>query len=52
MAFPARDVKAVKSRFGADSVKYDLRRQKDSGIWPLFTDDPNGVHSRCGLHTR
>jgi catechol 2,3-dioxygenase-like lactoylglutathione lyase family enzyme len=43
MAFSARDVKAVKARFDAAGVKYDLRRQKDSGIWQLFTHDPNGA---------
>ncbi|MEO8921222.1 MAG: VOC family protein [Caldimonas sp.] len=43
MAFSAGDVKAVKARFDAASVKYDLRRQKDSGIWQLFTYDPSGA---------
>ena len=43
MAFSASDVKGVKARFDAASVKYDLRRQKDSGIWQLFTYDPTGA---------
>ena len=43
MAFSASDVKGVKARFDAAGVKYDLRRQKDSGIWQLFTYDPNGA---------
>ena len=43
MAFSASDVKGVKARFDAASVKYDLRRQKESGIWQLFTYDPNGA---------
>ena len=43
MAFTASDVKAVKARFDAAGVKYDLRRQKDSGVWQLFTHDPNGA---------
>ena len=43
MAFTAKDVKAVKARFDAAGVRYDLRRQKDSGIWQLFTYDPNGA---------
>ena len=43
MAFSASDVKAVKARFDATGVKYDLRRQKESGIWQLFTYDPNGA---------
>jgi catechol 2,3-dioxygenase-like lactoylglutathione lyase family enzyme len=43
MAFTARDVKAVKARFDAAGVKYDLRRQTGSGVWQLFTYDPNGA---------
>ena len=43
MAFTASDLKAVKARFDAGSVKYDLRRQTGSGIWQLFTYDPNGA---------
>ena len=43
MAFSARDVKAVKARFDEAGVKYDLRRQKDSRIWQLFSYDPNGA---------
>ena len=43
MAFTASDLKAVKSRFDAGGVKYDLRRQTGSGIWQLFTYDPNGA---------
>ncbi len=43
MAFSARDMKAVKARFDAAGVEYDLRRQADSGIWQLFTHDPNGA---------
>jgi len=43
MAFSATDVKAVKARFDDAGIKYDLRRQKDSGIWQLFTYDPNGA---------
>jgi catechol 2,3-dioxygenase-like lactoylglutathione lyase family enzyme len=43
MAFSASDVKGVKARFDQAGVKYDLRRQKDSGIWQLFAYDPNGA---------
>ena len=43
MAFTASDVKAVKARFDAAAVKYDLRRQTGSGVWQLFTYDPNGA---------
>ena len=43
LAFTASDLKAVKARFDEAGVKYDLRRQKDSGIWQLFTYDPNGA---------
>ena len=43
MAFTARDVKGVKARFDAAGVRYELRRQKDSGIWQLFSHDPNGA---------
>ena len=43
MAFTASDVNAVKARFDAAGVKYDLRRQTGSGVWQLFTYDPNGA---------
>ena len=43
MAFTASDVKSVKARFDASGVKYDLRRQTGSGVWQLFTYDPNGA---------
>ena len=33
----------MKARFDARRVKYDLRRQKDSGVWQLFAYDPNGA---------
>ena len=36
-------MKAVKARFDARGVKYDLRRQTGSGIWQLFSYDPNGA---------
>ena len=43
MAFSASGVKDVKARFDAAGVKYDLRKQTGSGIWQLFSYDPNGA---------
>ncbi|HEY2187320.1 MAG TPA: VOC family protein [Caldimonas sp.] len=43
MAFTAKDVKGVKARFDAAGIRYDLRRQKESGTWQLFCHDPNGA---------
>jgi catechol 2,3-dioxygenase-like lactoylglutathione lyase family enzyme len=43
MAFSASDLKAVKARFDAAGVKYDLRQQVQSGTWQLFSFDPNGA---------
>ena len=43
MAFTARDLKAVKARFDERGVAYDLRRQAGSGLWQLFSHDPNGA---------
>jgi catechol 2,3-dioxygenase-like lactoylglutathione lyase family enzyme len=43
LAFSARDLKAVKARFDARGLAYDLRRQAGAGTWQLFTRDPNGA---------
>ena len=43
MAFSATDLKSVKARFDAAGVKHDLRQQAGSGIWQLFSFDPNGA---------
>jgi catechol 2,3-dioxygenase-like lactoylglutathione lyase family enzyme len=43
MAFSARGLAAVKARFDAAGVRYDLRQQKGSGIWQLFSHDPAGA---------
>jgi catechol 2,3-dioxygenase-like lactoylglutathione lyase family enzyme len=43
MAFTASDLKAVKARFDAAGLKYDLRQQVGSGTWQLFSLDPNGA---------
>lgn len=43
MAFSATGLKAVKARFDATGLKYDLRRQVGSDTWQLFCHDPNGA---------
>lgn len=43
LAFTAQDLKAVKARFDATGVPYDLRRQAGAGTWQLFSTDPNGA---------
>ena len=43
MAFTASDLKAVKARFDAAAIKYDLRQQSGAGTWQLFSVDPNGA---------
>ena len=43
MAFSARDLRAVKARFDASGLKYELRRQAGAGTWQLFSSDPNGA---------
>ncbi|MDM0044029.1 dioxygenase [Variovorax dokdonensis] len=43
MAFTARGLKETKARFDARGWKYDLRQQKGSGTWQLFSHDPSGA---------
>jgi len=43
MAFTASNLKAVKARFDAAGLKYDLRQQAGAGTWQLFSHDPNGA---------
>jgi hypothetical protein len=43
LAFTASNLRAVKARFDAASMKYDLRQQAGSGTWQLFSFDPNGA---------
>jgi catechol 2,3-dioxygenase-like lactoylglutathione lyase family enzyme len=43
MAFSASDLKAVKARFEAAGITFDLRRQAGAGTWQLFSHDPNGA---------
>ena len=43
LAFSATGLKAVKARFDAAGIAYDLRRQAGAGTWQLFSTDPNGA---------
>ncbi len=43
LAFSATGLKAVKERFDAADIAYDLRRQAGAGTWQLFSTDPNGA---------
>jgi catechol 2,3-dioxygenase-like lactoylglutathione lyase family enzyme len=43
MAFTASDLWSVKARFDARGVAYELRQQRGSGTWQLFSHDPNGA---------
>lgn len=43
LAFTASGLKAVKARFDAAGIQYDLRRQAGAGTWQLFSHDPNGA---------
>ena len=43
MAFSARNLREVKARFDQRGLKYDLRQQKGSGTWQLFSHDPAGA---------
>ena len=43
LAFTASGLKAVKARFDARGLKYDLRQQAGAGTWQLFSHDPNGA---------
>jgi hypothetical protein len=43
MAFTASDLKTVKARFDAAGIPYDLRQQRGTGTWQLFSHDPNGA---------
>jgi len=43
LAFSARGLHAVKARFDARSMSYDLRRQAGKRTWQLFSFDPNGA---------
>ena len=43
MAFTSSGLMGVKARFDESGLKYDLRQQAGSGIWQLFSLDPNGA---------
>ncbi len=43
MAFSASDLPAMTGKLKARGIKYDLRRQNESGVWQLFCFDPNGA---------
>jgi catechol 2,3-dioxygenase-like lactoylglutathione lyase family enzyme len=43
LAFSARNLRDVKARFDARGLKYDLRQQRGSGTWQLFSHDPSGA---------
>ena len=43
LAFSARGLSETTARFDAAGVPYELRRQKESGTWQLFSHDPNGA---------
>ena len=43
MAFTAKDLPAVVAKLNANGIKYDLRRQNESGTWQLFCFDPSGA---------
>ena len=52
MAFSATGLAAVKARFDAAGMKYDLRRQADAGTWQLFCHDPNGARLELDFDAR
>jgi catechol 2,3-dioxygenase-like lactoylglutathione lyase family enzyme len=43
LAFTATDLAAVKARFDARGLPYELRRQAGAGTRQLFSHDPNGA---------
>jgi catechol 2,3-dioxygenase-like lactoylglutathione lyase family enzyme len=43
VALTARDLRAVKARFDARGIAYELRRQRGSATWQLFCNDPSGA---------
>ena len=43
MAFSATGLQAVTDKLKAHGIRYDLRRQNDSGVWQLFCHDPSGA---------
>lgn len=43
MAFSANDLSGTVTALKGNGINYDLRRQKESGVWQLFCFDPNGA---------
>jgi hypothetical protein len=43
MAFSASDWSSVVGKLKSNGIKYDLRKQPDSGVWQLFCFDPSGA---------
>ena len=43
MAFTATDLRATVSKLESEGIKYELRKQADSGTWQLFCYDPCGA---------
>jgi len=52
MAFTASGLTAVKGRFDRAGVEYDLRQQRGSGTWQLFSFDPNGARVELDFDAR
>ncbi|MGH8246703.1 MAG: VOC family protein [Gammaproteobacteria bacterium] len=43
MAFSAKGLPAVIEKLKHRGIRYDLRRQNESGVWQLFCFDPSGA---------
>jgi catechol 2,3-dioxygenase-like lactoylglutathione lyase family enzyme len=43
MAFSASDLPGVAALLKSKGIKFDLRKQPDSGVWQLFCFDPSGA---------
>jgi catechol 2,3-dioxygenase-like lactoylglutathione lyase family enzyme len=43
MAFTATGLSELVSRLRSEGIKFDLKRQADTGVWQLFLYDPNGA---------
>jgi catechol 2,3-dioxygenase-like lactoylglutathione lyase family enzyme len=43
MAFSASNLPDIAAKLRANGIKYDLRKQPDSGVWQLFCFDPSGA---------
>ena len=43
MAFSASNLSNVAAKLKTSGIKYDLRKQPDSGVWQLFCFDPCGA---------